>query len=114
MGVDLVGSGNAASFNWHGWRRLLDVAKEFGWQPEGTQPPSDHVDGSWEGTYFSNDYQEITTSDAGAMGAALFRASAAKRSGAMTEKQRELLNGTPLSMIDELADLASSGNFYIG
>ena len=87
---------------------------EFGWRPEGTEPPAYHNVGSWDGTYCTNDYQEVTTSDAAAMGAALFRASAAKRSGTLTEKQRELLGGTPLSMIEELAELASSGNFYIG
>ena len=112
MGIDLIGHGSA-SFNWRAWRHLLDVAREFGWRPEGTEPPS-YYTGQWNGSYFTNDYQEVTISDAAAMGAALFRASAAKRSGALTEKQSELLGVMPLSLIEELADLACSGNFYIG
>lgn len=113
MGVDLIGHG-CASFNWGAWRHLLGIAKEFGWRPEGTEPSTYDDFGSWKGTYFSNDYQEVKTSDAAAMGAALFRASAAKRSGALTEKQRELLSDMPLSLMEELADLACDGNFYIG
>ncbi len=112
-GSNLTGYG-FASFSWPAWGHLLDIAMEFGWQPEGTEPSAYHHVGSWNGTYGTNDYQEVTTSDAAALGAALFRASAARRSGTLTERQHELLGNTCLSMIEELAEFASRGNFYIG
>jgi hypothetical protein len=31
MGIDLFGAGGL-SFSWHGWRSLLKVAREFGWE----------------------------------------------------------------------------------
>jgi hypothetical protein len=36
MGVDLLGHGDA-SFSWPAWYHLLEIAKEFGWQPAGTE-----------------------------------------------------------------------------
>ena len=116
MGIDVSGHGRSASFHSLDWPCLIDLAKEFGWQPEGTQPPHYWKEPTaWDGSnYFTSDYQEVTASDAAAMGAALFRASTSRRSAVMTEKQRELFNGMPLSAIEELADLASGGKFYIG
>jgi hypothetical protein len=111
MGVDLFGR-NGPSFQWAAWRHLLTIAKEFGWQPTGTEAPPDIAE--WQGTYFSNDFQEVTKTDAAAMGAALFRASAAMRSGKLTEREAELLEGTNLSMIEELAAYAVGGHFFIG
>ena len=111
MGVDLFGH-YGRSFNWGAWRHLLTIAEEFGWQPQGTKSPEHST--NWSGSYFTNDFQEVTKTDAAALGAALFRASAAIRSGKLTAKQSESLEGTDLRMIEELAAYAVSGHFVIG
>jgi len=71
MGVDLIGHGGA-SFNWDCWRKCLDIAIAFGWQPAGTIAPPDY-DGDWNGGYCSNDFQEVSDSDARALGVARAR-----------------------------------------
>jgi len=58
------------------WRLALDVAKQHGWTPEGTQPP-DEFDSSrrkWDGSYLRARGQRVTASDAKNLGAALHRA----------------------------------------
>jgi hypothetical protein len=70
-------------------------------QPKGTNPPRNYT--KWNGSYVSNDYQEVTKTDAAAMGMALFRASAAMRLGKLTAEESCLLEGTDLRMIEELA-----------
>lgn len=109
MGYDLIG-GRGARFHWEDWPKLLRIAEEFGWQPEGTKHPGHLTE--WNGSYLSNDYQEVTQTDAIAMAAALFRASSAVRSGKLTAKQSELLD-IDLREIQELAAYADGGRFLI-
>jgi hypothetical protein len=64
------------------WRRLLWVARVYGWRPLGTCPPdSDAIDAGiwpadheWDGTYFPAYGQHIVESDAVAIALALERA----------------------------------------
>jgi hypothetical protein len=103
MGVDLIGHGGA-SFNWHTWRQCLDIAIAFGWQPADTIAPPDHHGGDWAESYCSNDFQEVSDSDARALGRAQHRAVTSVRTGqALTKEQATA----------ELADYALSGRFAI-
>ena len=112
MGVDLIGRGGA-SFNWDSWRKCLGIAIAFGWQPDGTIAPPDH-DGDWNRGYFSNDLQEVSDSDARALGLALHRAVSSVRTGqALTEAQAKALDGMHIDVVCELADYAVSGRFAI-
>ena len=112
MGVDLIGRGGA-SFNWDSWRKCLGIAIAFGWQPDGTIAPPDH-DGDWNRGYFSNDLQEVSDSDARALGLALHRAVSSVRTGqALTEEQAKALDGMHIGQVCEFADYAVSGGFAI-
>ena len=112
MSVDLIGHGDA-SFNWDSWRECLDIAIAFGWQPAGTIAPTYH-DGAWAGGYCSNDFQEVSDSDARALGRALHRAVTSVRTGqALTEEQAAVLDGMHIGVVCELADYAVSGRFAI-
>jgi hypothetical protein len=112
MGVNLIGHGGA-SFNWASWRKCLDIAIAFGWQPAGTIAPPDY-DGDWDRGYFSNDLQEVSDSDARALGRALHRAVTSVRKGqALTEEQATALDGMHIGVVCELADYAVSGRFAI-
>lgn len=117
MGVDLIGlvdEVGEASFHWGLWRTCLGIAAIFGWQPAGTVKSSDY-DGEWNGSYFTNDFQEVTDGDARALGAALHRAIAAVSIGqALTEEQAKALDCLDLNGVRRLADYAASGGFVIG
>ena len=95
-------SGNDESMdqrlNIWGWHSLLSLAFHFGWEPQGTVmkdwkdhktgelvdqfdfDPEKHKDGEWvndedwDGTYFSNYWQEITADDAKNLAEALEQA----------------------------------------
>ena len=112
MGIDLIGHGGA-SFQWNDWHQLLRVAIAFGWQPAGTIAPPEY-DGDWNGGYCSNDFQEVSDSDARALGTALHRAVTSVRTGqALTEEQATALTGMHVGVVCELADYAVSGRFAI-
>jgi hypothetical protein len=113
MGVDLIGRGGDASFNWGCWRTCLGIAIAFGWQPAGTIAHPDHH-GDWDGGYFTNDLQEVSDSDARALGVALHRAVTSVRTGqALTEEQAKALDGMHIGMVCKLADYAICGRFAI-
>ena len=112
MGVDLMGRGGE-SFNWESWRTSLKVAQSFGWRPSGTAPPTDQV-GDWDGTYFSNDLQDVTDDDAKELARALFRALDAVHSDqALSSDQVEALQEASLGLINRLAIYAYRGGFTI-
>lgn len=72
MGFDLCGRGGLHAENWSAWVSLLDLARRYGWKPAGTVMNQDVV--GWNGSYLSNNYQEVTDTDAKALGEALMRA----------------------------------------
>jgi hypothetical protein len=92
MGVDLMGHGGE-SFNWHAWRRCLEVGAANGWPPEGTRPSrfvdewGQPIERGYTGPvwieedsesdehpgYFSNDYQAVSDRDAANIAQALNR-----------------------------------------
>ena len=39
MGMDLRGAGGEFHFNIGSWRNVLALAEQYGWKPQGTQPP---------------------------------------------------------------------------
>jgi len=97
VSYDLRGPGGYMKFNVSGWQTILNLARQYGWQPAGTlanvpylkmraenaEDPevaenaeavvSEWVE-KWAGNYFVNAYQEVTDDDAAALGAALERA----------------------------------------
>lgn len=58
--------------------KALDLAELYGWQPLGTQQPSEHdfhkLDAEWDGNYLTNDGQMIKAQDALSLANALERA----------------------------------------
>lgn len=124
MGVDLTrGHNDEISFNWQAWRYLLETADAYGWRPEGTLPPPYYIyDREWNGSYFSNDWQEVRATDAAAMAAALERACTALR--AAIKEQVEIDDdlipfeynnlSRDLRLLEDFARFAARGHFFIG
>jgi hypothetical protein len=73
MGVDLCSeSGEDTGFGYVGWSMVLELARRYGWKPQGTEPPEGMDDPStWEGEYESSDGQRVTAADAEALADAL-------------------------------------------
>jgi hypothetical protein len=76
MGFDLMRRGISLSLNWSDWRAAVQVAKAYGWEPQGTLQPSEWIDDGcgWSVGYFSSDGQVVAATDAVALGDALERA----------------------------------------
>ena len=81
MGMDLRGEGGAFRFSRSGWAAVLGLAYDYGWQPRGTEAPTWYPDydpdsdpSHWDGTYFANNYQHVTSEDAKAIAEALAKA----------------------------------------
>ncbi len=59
------------------WAKALELARLYGWQPRGTQPPALFdfyaLNAEWNGTYLTNDGQVVQAEDARALAAALER-----------------------------------------
>lgn len=57
------------------WKKTLELARMYGWQPMGTHPPSHHdvelLNAEWHGTYLSNEGQTVLREDAIALAEAL-------------------------------------------
>ena len=108
MGVDLLGNGGL-SLSWVGWRRMLQLAQEFGWTPEGTVemdymqldadfPDKETAARAERAGYFSNDGQLVTDTDAAAIAMALRRA---------------LQSPSTPRDVEEFADYCAKGGFRI-
>lgn len=73
MGVLLLSEceGVELSASWKTWNLLLHLARDHGWEPEGTT----HVRfQNWSGTYYANDGQWVSVEDAQSLADALQRA----------------------------------------
>jgi hypothetical protein len=59
------------------WVKALELARSYGWQPMGTQPPSSHdfhlLNADWHGTYLTNEGQMVKAEDAFCLAVALER-----------------------------------------
>lgn len=57
------------------WAKALELAQCYGWEPLGTQPPSQvdfyQLNTEWDGRYFTNDGQTVNAEDARSLAAAL-------------------------------------------
>lgn len=75
MGYDFVNSnGEDFHLNVSGWGTIANIAKDFGWSPQGTLTPenwNEQRDGIWKGGYFTNDGQIISDHDARAIAGAI-------------------------------------------
>src|SRR3954449_10192636 len=116
MGVDFIGHGGA-SFASYTWRGCFELALAFGWKPAGTVAPCDYRGpGRWNGTYFSNDLQEVSDGDALALGTALRRAHDALRTKQhLTEEQAKAWANEDINIeiVCDLADYTENGHFAI-
>lgn len=122
MGMDFMSCGpgeyRSVSINWTGWRTAFELALACGWAPEGTLPPPGLEDG-WTGTYFSNDFQEVTATDAAALADALKRAIGAGAEELMDSDEgfcKFFADDVQLyeDRIREFVGLCRQGGFYIG
>lgn len=71
MGMDLVSEATGGYFRFSlvGWRKILALAKLYGWQPTGTQKPK--LRPIWDSNYVTNSGQLVTQADAIALSIAL-------------------------------------------
>jgi hypothetical protein len=83
MGYDLHNKhGDYFRANIARWPFLLDTARKHGWEPSGTLAPEYNEGGettafdraTWDGGYFSNDFQRVSDNDARNIAAALRKA----------------------------------------
>ncbi len=76
MGVDLISeSGNVAGFGYGGWSMLLEIARRYGWEPQGTTAPAGLDAADWDSAqYESSDGQMVTCADAKLIAGALEKA----------------------------------------
>lgn len=82
MGATLVRRGDRFRWKCEAWDVVLDLAKQFGWEPAGTRPPRGVRVSDWNaGDYTTCERQQITEADAWALAAALERALAAIQNG---------------------------------
>jgi len=56
------------------WKQLLQVARDYDWTPEGTLPPPDRDELSWDRSYYPGYGQVLPDSDAAAFARALDKA----------------------------------------
>lgn len=65
------------TFSRQTWAKALELARLYGWQPMGTEPPTIlelyALNAEWTGTYLTNDGQVVRAEDARALAAALER-----------------------------------------
>jgi len=76
MGYDLKGDGGRFRWNVTSWPLLLELAQQYGWEPQGTTLHDDEgvIEDEWAGGYCSNDGQQVSAADAAALADALERA----------------------------------------
>jgi hypothetical protein len=82
MGFDLCRGGDGVYANVSQWGAILDLAREHGWKPMGTEAPSVEMMNpkdpslydNWNGSYFHNEGQWVGSKDAASLSAALSRA----------------------------------------
>ena len=59
------------------WAKALELAQLYGWQPEGTHPPSEYdfhkLNAEWDGSYLTNEDQMVRAEDALSLAEALAR-----------------------------------------
>ncbi len=61
------------------WKKILQLAGFYGWQPLGTRPPSmyrrpEHIPAYGSGSYFKREGESVSTEDASALALALEKA----------------------------------------
>jgi len=56
------------------WKTLLQLARDYGWLPAGTLPPTGRNDLNWDQTYFPAQGQTISAEDGGRFAVSLERA----------------------------------------
>lgn len=128
MGYDLIhnkltGKKGNFRFNMRGWRMALELAFKYGWKPEGTitienmlkDDNSDTFeilypeDKNWNNTYFRNDFQNVSDSDASNLGKALKRAIAKKKKlKSLSHEDIIWIDG-----LDRFANYCLAGGFFI-
>ena len=113
MGMSLVGVSRNEHFNLAAWNSLLELAFRHGWRTAGTHLQWDFEDEvmqqlggtEWDGGYFWNSGQTVTSKDAAALAAALERALAVPGEEGVPPQLR--------GQAERLARLCREGEFEI-
>ena len=123
MSFDLRRGQDSRSFPGWEWGAVLRFAIDNGWRPAGTLPreygqiddvQSAEAEGnsaSWRGVYGINDGQEVTETDARALGEALLRGVAAAE--ALEQEKPTKWPDDSFRRVKKFADFALKGSFYI-
>lgn len=64
-------AGETFGFSQFFWPVLVELAKRYGWKPQGTAPPEDEEPSTWRGSYTGNCGQIVTATDANALADAI-------------------------------------------
>ena len=109
MGYDLTNApGQTHQWTVLGWWHLLNLAREYGWSPRGTEPSGD-CSGGWDGSYFRNDSQRVTVEDAAALASALDRLLGDPNREAVAagvaERMSEAVSDTAVNSSSDAADV---------
>jgi hypothetical protein len=115
--VDLVGAGGYFMMSSRTWQNVLELARTYGWQPAGTEPP----DGlprlePWSGEYGAHSGQRVTVEDTRSLAAALERVAAAiPDDGAPPRGDPGLASfaGDNKPWLSNLIAFCRAGGFYI-
>jgi hypothetical protein len=128
MGYDLLGNALDCRVSARAWYELLDLGRTHGWKPEGTVPTEYIRSESWSGSYYGNDWQRVTASDAHSLRKALLRAKRAfeiirdleesnkSQAERQKDKEDEFRRDEKLAMIglcDRVIKFLAGGSFTI-
>ena len=64
-------TGSVYAFTEEGWLQLLALAREYGWNPQGTQSPPEREDTHWVNDYLPPRYRIVSADDAAHLASAL-------------------------------------------
>lgn len=135
MGHDLSGAGGEFRASGGSLGHLLELAEAFGWEPAGTCPPWDYekrepIFDKWDGNYFCNDWQKVTTVDAANVAQAIRRALDVQVELSIMGEDEDVLKArkgnairwlnlrkdrkSQLEWVRNFAEFCEAGEFYVG
>ena len=120
MGFDLSGRGGYFRWTASGWADLLQLAKDYGWQPIGTGAPRGTLKQDWPGIYHSNEGQLFYARDASQLADALTRfldatskPPQAKKRGRAQSSDSYFLTSAGRDSLDEFITYCREGSFRL-
>ena len=99
-----------------GWFECLELGQTYGWQPAGTLPPPEGLpfSESWDGRYYPDHAQLVTSEDAEALACALQRAlEDPERPHPQPDEKNPFQDQGDSRFLSEMIDFFRQGSFRI-